>query len=127
MQSMLQLNPPIPMRTPKGEGMATLVIDYGPDFDLWWTVIVSKGEHAGEVWTYPNHQVRGVDNVTLGRLGVATPAGPRPLNGCGAKGSGPNGVPRDDTKVHLVPGTDEPSEPLTPPAALRRVLSDSIL
>ena len=67
MQNMLQLDPPIPMRTPKGEGLATLVIDYGPDFDLWWTVIVSKGEHAGEIWTYPNHQVRGVENVTLGR------------------------------------------------------------
>ena len=72
MQTMLQLNPPLPMRTPKGEGMAVLVIDYGPDFDLFWTVMVSKGEHAGEIWTYPNPQVRGVDNITLGRHPVPT-------------------------------------------------------
>jgi hypothetical protein len=71
MQSMLQLNPPIPMRTPRGEGLAVMVIDYGPDFDLWWTVIVSKGEHAGEIWTYPNPQVRGVENISLGRTPMA--------------------------------------------------------
>ena len=68
MQTMLQLNPPIPLKTPKGEGLAVLVIDYGPDHDLWWTVILSKGEHAGEIWTYPNPKVRGVENVTLGRF-----------------------------------------------------------
>jgi hypothetical protein len=65
---MLQLNPPIPLQTPKGEGLATLVIDYGPDYDLLWTVIITKGDHAGEVWTYPNPQVRGVKNITFGRL-----------------------------------------------------------
>ncbi len=74
MQSLLQLDPPIPMRTPKGEGIATLVIDYGPDYDLLWTVIVTKGEHAGEIWTYPNHQVRGVENVSLGRHVTGDPA-----------------------------------------------------
>ena len=47
--------------------MAVLVIDYGPDHDLWWTVILTKGEHAGEIWTYPNPDVRGVENITLGR------------------------------------------------------------
>ena len=55
------------MRTPRGEGLAILVIDYGPDFDLWWTVNVTKGEHAGEIWTYPNPEVRGVENITMGR------------------------------------------------------------
>ena len=71
---MLQLSPPIPLSTPKGEGLAVMVIDYGVDFDLWWTVIISKGEHAGEIWTYANPEVRGVENVTLGRhdgLGVS--------------------------------------------------------
>jgi hypothetical protein len=67
MQTMLQLNPPIPLSTPKGEGLAMLVIDYGVDFDLWWTVVISKGEHAGEIWTYANPDVRGVENITLGR------------------------------------------------------------
>jgi len=72
MQTMLQLNPPIPLKTPKGEGLAVMVIDYGPDHDLLWTVIIGKGEHAGEIWTYPNPQVRGVDNITLGRRVSAT-------------------------------------------------------
>ena len=73
MQTLLQLNPPIPLQTPRGEGSAVLVIDYGPDHDLWWTVILSKGEHAGEVWTYPNPQVRGVENITLGRHVTSRP------------------------------------------------------
>jgi hypothetical protein len=81
MQTMMQLSPPIPMKTPRGEGMAVMVIDYGPDFDLWWTVIISKGEHAGEIWTYANPEVRGVTNITLGRPAVATPA--RGVNGVG--------------------------------------------
>jgi hypothetical protein len=76
MRQMLQLNPPIPLTTPKGEGLAVLVIDYGPDFDLLWTVIVSNGEHAGEVWTYANPDVRGVENVTLGRPATAPPSIP---------------------------------------------------
>jgi hypothetical protein len=75
------------MRTPKGEGVAIMVIDYGPDYDLFWTVIVSKGEHAGEIWTYPNPQVRGVENVTLGRH--VAPADGRPMNGHGPKGISP--------------------------------------
>jgi hypothetical protein len=70
---MLQLNPPIPMVTPRGEGMAVLVSDYGPDFDLLWTVIIGKGDHAGEIWTYPNPQVRGVANFTMGRPRATKP------------------------------------------------------
>src|SRR2546429_5803404 len=67
MQTMLQLNPPIPLSTPKGDGIAVMVIDYGIDHDLWWTVIISRGEHAGEIWTFANPEVRGVENITLGR------------------------------------------------------------
>jgi hypothetical protein len=72
MQTMLQLNPPIPLSTPKGEGIAVMVIDYGIDHDLWWTVMISRGEHAGEIWTYANPEVRGVENITLGRPDSAT-------------------------------------------------------
>jgi hypothetical protein len=64
---LMQLNPPIPLSTPKGPGLAVLVIDYGPDHDLLWTVIIGKGEHAGEIWSYGNPQVRGVENVSLAR------------------------------------------------------------
>jgi hypothetical protein len=95
-QTLLQLNPPIPLRTPRGEGLAVLVIDYGPDHDLWWTVILTKGAHAGEIWTYANPDVRGVENVTLGR-----PAAP---------------VPKDDSNnrpepvVGIHPGEKEQAE-----------------
>ena len=76
MQTMLQLNPPIPLSTPKGEGIAVMVIDYGIDHDLWWTVIISRGEHAGEIWTYANPEVRGVENITLGEA----PMQAKPIN-----------------------------------------------
>ena len=75
------------MQTPRGEGLAVLVIDYGPDHDLWWTVMLSKGEHAGEIWTYANPQVRGVENITLGRHVEMAPGG----NGNGAALSLPVG------------------------------------
>ena len=78
MQSLLQLNPPLPLNTPRGEGLAVLVIDYGPDFDLWWTVVIGKGEFAGEIWTYPNAEVRGVPNITLGRHPGKALMRPRP-------------------------------------------------
>ena len=46
--------------------MAVLVIDQGPDWDLWWTILLDR---SGEVWTVPNSKVRGVNNVTMGRPG----------------------------------------------------------
>ena len=80
---MLQLNPPIPMNTPKGEGFAHILIDYGPESDLYWTVLITA---TGEIWTYPNHQVRATKNITLGRtrpenpVPDQAPADVRPLN-----------------------------------------------
>ena len=61
---MMQLNPPIPMNTPKGEGFAHILIDYGPESDLYWTVFITE---TGEVWTYANRYVRALKNITLGR------------------------------------------------------------
>lgn len=62
---MLQLNPPIPISTPKGNGMAWIVIDYGPEFNLMWVVAIDE---TGEIWTFDNPQVRAQKNITLGRL-----------------------------------------------------------
>lgn len=61
----LQLNPPIPVETPKGPGMAHLVIDYGIEHNLFWVVFIDK---TGECWTYPNMDIRAQKNVTLGRV-----------------------------------------------------------
>lgn len=81
-----QLNPPLPLETPKGAGLAYGVIDYGPDFDLLWVVF---DDATGECWTWANPKVRGVKNVTMGRrveTGVMHPRlAPVPRNeGAGA-------------------------------------------
>lgn len=60
----LQLDPPIPVDTPKGSAMAALLIDYGPEFDLLW---VTFADETGECWTWPNPKIRARKNVTLGR------------------------------------------------------------
>ena len=67
---MLQLNPPIPMNTPKGEGFAHILIDYGPESDLYWTVLITA---TGEIWTYANRDVRASKNITLGRISPSSP------------------------------------------------------
>ena len=60
----LQLNPPIPVETPKGPGMAHLVIDYGVEHNLFWVVFIDA---TGECWTYTNPKIRAQKNITLGR------------------------------------------------------------
>ena len=67
----LQLNPPIPMTTPKGAGFAHFLIDYGPETHLYWTVFITS---TGEIWTFDNTQVRAEKNITLGR--TLSPTGP---------------------------------------------------
>jgi hypothetical protein len=69
--AVLQLNPPIPMNTPKGEGFAHILIDYGPESDLYWTVLITA---TGEIWTYANRHVRASKNITLGRTDPSVPA-----------------------------------------------------
>jgi hypothetical protein len=60
----LQLNPTIPVITPKGKGFAHLVIDYSQEHDLMWVVFLDK---TGECWTYPNKDIKIDQNITLGR------------------------------------------------------------
>ena len=60
----LQLNPPIPLNTPKGEGFAYFVQDLGLDHDLIWTVFLQ----SGEIWSFMNREVRAVENITHGRM-----------------------------------------------------------
>ncbi len=59
----LQLNPTIPMSTPKGNGYAILVIDYSQEHDLLFTVALDNGE----LWTFNNREVRMLTNITMGR------------------------------------------------------------
>ncbi len=61
----IQLNPPLPMSTPKGDGWAHAMIDYGPESHLYWVIFIDE---TGEVWTYSNPEVRAQKNITLGRM-----------------------------------------------------------
>lgn len=60
---MIQLNPPIPVFTPKGDGYAHVLIDYGPEYNLMWVVF----QDSGECWTWQNSEIRAQKNITLGR------------------------------------------------------------
>ena len=67
---LLQLNPPIPVMSPKGKGLAHALIDYGAEYDLLWVVFQDE---TGECWTWSNKEIRGQANVTMGRPNVAIP------------------------------------------------------
>lgn len=62
--TILQLNPTIPLNTPKGDGQAILVIDYGSEHNLIWTVMIDS---TGEIWSFQNPHVRAQKNITMDR------------------------------------------------------------
>ena len=63
MTQMLQLNPPIPVMTPAGKGLAQILIDYGAEHDLLWVVF----QDNRECWTWRNQDIRADKNITFGR------------------------------------------------------------
>lgn len=60
----LQLNPPLPVETPKGKGLAHFLIDPGLEHHLEWVVF----QQTGEIWTWENPEVRAQPNITIGRV-----------------------------------------------------------
>lgn len=60
----LQLNPPIPVTTPKGKALAHFLIDYGMENDLYWVCFQNE---TGECWTWSNKDIRADKNITIGR------------------------------------------------------------
>lgn len=60
----IQLDPAIPLTTPKGEGLAHFMIDYGMENDLYWVVFITGTK---ECWTFSNREIRAPKNITLGR------------------------------------------------------------
>jgi hypothetical protein len=62
--SVTQLNPPIPLMTPKGRAVAHFLIDYGVEHDLMW---VCFQDDTGECWTWENAYIRARTNETIGR------------------------------------------------------------
>lgn len=72
---MIQLNPTIPVVTPKGNGWAFFLIDRSQEHDLEWVVFLDNG---GYCWTFKNSDIRIQKNFTLQReniadFGIATP------------------------------------------------------
>ena len=61
----LQLSPCIPVITPKGNGYAHFVTDYGQEHNLMWTVFIDS---TGECWTFNNSEIRIQKNITMGRV-----------------------------------------------------------
>ena len=60
---MLQLDPPLPVTTPKGPALAHILIDYGAEHDLVWVCFQGNGE----CWCWRNQDIRATTNTTFGR------------------------------------------------------------
>ena len=60
---LLQLNPPLPLKTPQGKAWAVALIDYGPQWDLQWVTFIKE---TGECWTFRNPEIRQEENYTFG-------------------------------------------------------------
>jgi len=59
-----QLNPPIPLVTPKGNGWAYFLIERSQEHHIEWVVFLDDG---GECWAFQNPEVRIQTNYTMNR------------------------------------------------------------
>lgn len=59
----LQLDPALPLDTPKGPAWAHFVIDYGQEHELLWVCFLKE---TGECWAVNNRDVRLEKNWSLG-------------------------------------------------------------
>lgn len=64
----LQLNPSIPVQTPKGSAEAIMAIHYSKEDYVYFLCILDEG---GEMWLFDNTKVRGFKNLTLGRKNIS--------------------------------------------------------
>ena len=67
-----QLNPPLPVDTPRGPAYAHMVIDYSQEHYLLFVCFLQS---SGECWIYANRDVRLQCNVSMG---VRMPPPPAP-------------------------------------------------
>jgi len=71
----LQLDPPLPMETSRGPGLAHFMIDYGPESHLMWVVFMDAD---GACWTVPNPEVRMQANWSMQRRPNGKPVSVHP-------------------------------------------------
>ena len=62
--NLLQLNPAIPLDTPKGKAWAYFLIDRSQEHDLEWVCFIDE---TRECWTFSNRDVKIRKNTTFGR------------------------------------------------------------
>lgn len=54
-----RINPPIPVITPRGPGLAIFLIDYGPDLNSVWVV---RHDETGDVYHVVSCEIRVCGN-----------------------------------------------------------------
>ena len=69
---MMQLNPPLPVDTPKGAAYAHMVIDYSQEHYVLFVCFLCD---SGECWVLPNRDVKLQQNLTMG-VRVPKPTAP---------------------------------------------------
>lgn len=62
--ALIQLAPPLVLKTPKGKAVCHFLIDYGYEHDLYW---ICFQHDTGECWTWNNKDIRIDNNSTVGR------------------------------------------------------------
>jgi len=72
----LQLNPSLPIKTPKGPALAHFLIDEGIEHDILW---VCFQDDTGECWTWKNRDIRAQKNVTAGRENISAFCDPKEI------------------------------------------------
>lgn len=70
MSDMIQLNPPIELRTPKGIALCHFIATNGAEANTLWVCF----EADGQIWWWPNHQVRAIRNFSMDRTDPEAPA-----------------------------------------------------
>lgn len=59
----LQLNPTIPLDTPKGRAHAHFVIDYSQEHSFLFVCFINE---TGECWIFSQKEIRLEKNITMG-------------------------------------------------------------
>ena len=62
-RAIIQLDPPIPLDTPKGTAQAHFLIENGDQQHLQWVTFI---DDTGECWTWENPSVLLMQNITMG-------------------------------------------------------------
>jgi hypothetical protein len=63
-------DPPVPMDTPHGPGLAHWRIERGIECETAYEVWITSGDHACEIWEFEQSVLRSLNNVTAQRAGL---------------------------------------------------------